>query len=214
MHDVTPIVGVILAGGASSRMGGGDKTLRRLGDRPLLQRIADRMRPQVDCLILNANGEPSRFAAFGLRVVPDALPDAPGPLAGILAGMRWCREHKPASPYIATVPSDVPFLPADLVSRLSASLDTGHPVALARSAAGLQPVIGLWPVVLAGDLEQQLAQGHRKVADFAARHGFTSVQFDPNVVGARSVDPFFNTNTPEELAEAVAILAGSPDDPR
>jgi len=205
-----PVTGVIVAGGLSRRMGGGDKTLLDLGGGTMLGCIVERLRPQVGALIINANGDASRFAAFGLPVVPDETADYPGPLAGMLAGMRWSLAHAPSARHIATVSSDAPFLPTDLVARLSSAIaDRPDAIALARSADGLQPVIGLWPVALAGDLEAGLAAGTRKILAWAERHAIVHVDFPPLDIGGRSVDPFFNANTPEDFALVRELLGGA-----
>lgn len=204
-----PVTGVIIAGGLSRRMGGGDKTLLDLGGATMLGCILDRLRPQVTQIIVNANGDASRFAAFGLPVVADETADYPGPLAGILAGMRWSLAHAPAARHIATVSSDAPFLPADLVSRLSSAIaDRPRTIALACSAGEVQPIIGLWPVALADDLAAELAAGARRVLTWAQRHALEEVDFAEIEIGGRKVDPFFNANTPEDLATARALLGG------
>jgi molybdopterin-guanine dinucleotide biosynthesis protein A len=206
-----PVTGVILAGGLSRRMGGGDKTLLDLGGATMLGCIIDRLRPQVTQIIINANGDASRFAAFGLPVVADETADYPGPLAGILAGMRWSLAHAPAARHIATVSSDAPFLPMDLVARLSSAIaDRPDTIVLARSGGGLHPVIGLWPVALADDLQAWLAAGTRKVLAWVDRHASAQVDFPEVEIGGRKVDPFFNANTPEELAVVRALIGGAP----
>jgi molybdopterin-guanine dinucleotide biosynthesis protein A len=192
-------VGVILAGGLSSRMGGGDKCLRLLGGRPLLAHVIDRAGPQVDRLVLNANGEPARFAGFGLEVIADSLADRPGPLAGVLAGLEWARRREPRAEAIVTFPSDSPFLPRDLAARLIAS---GAPLARACSGGRAHPVAALWPVALADDLRRALGEGLRKIDLWTARHGVADVEWD-----AGPPDPFFNANTPEDLLEAERLLA-------
>ena len=205
-----PVTGVIVAGGLSRRMGGGDKTLLDLGGGTMLACIIERLRPQVGALILNANGDASRFAAFGLPVVPDEITDYAGPLAGMLAGMRWSLAHAPAARHIATVSSDAPFLPMDLVARLSSAIaKRPDAIALARSPDGLQPVIGLWPVALADDLQAQLAAGTRKILAWAERHAIAQVDFPQIDIGGRTVDPFFNANTPEDFALVRALLGGA-----
>ena len=193
------VVGVILAGGRSSRMGGGDKCLRPLGGRPLLEHVIERAAPQVGPLVLNANGEPARFAAFGLEVVADSLADHPGPLAGVLAGLDWARLRAPEAKAIVTFPSDSPFLPRDLAARLMAS---GAPLARACSGGRAPPVAALWPVALADDLRRALGEGLRKIDLWTARHGVVGVEWD-----AGPLDPFFNANAPEDLLEAERLLA-------
>lgn len=204
------VTGVILAGGLSRRMGGGDKGLLELAGSTMLGHVIAKLRPQVSSLIINANGDPARFAAFELPVVADTISGFAGPLAGVLAGMRWALAHDPAARWIATASSDAPFLPADLVARLrSAVLDRPKAVALAQSSGELHPVIGLWPVALADDLERELTAGVRKVLRWTDRHGTVPVGFDQVGIGGRMIDPFFNANTPEELEAARAVLAGA-----
>jgi molybdopterin-guanine dinucleotide biosynthesis protein A len=191
-------------------MGGGDKTLLDLGGGTMLGCIIERLRPQVRTLIINANGDASRFSAFGLPVVPDEITDYAGPLAGMLAGMRWSLAHAPAS-HIATVSSDAPFLPADLIARMSSAIaDRPDAIALARSPDGLQPVIGLWPVALADDLQAGLAAGTRKILSWAERHAIAQVDFPQVDIGGHTVDPFFNANTPEDFALVRQLLGRAP----
>jgi molybdopterin-guanine dinucleotide biosynthesis protein A len=194
------VTGVILAGGQSRRMGGGDKGLLDLAGKPMLAHVVERLAPQVGRMVLNANGDPTRFAALGLPVVPDPLPGFPGPLAGVLAGMRWSQANAPSARWIATAAGDAPLLPADLVAQCLAALqDRPGAIALAQSGGELHPVIGLWPVALADDLEAQLATGVRKVLAWTDRHGTVPVPFPFVRVGKAELDPFFNANTPEEL---------------
>ncbi|MDK3017228.1 molybdenum cofactor guanylyltransferase MobA [Pseudodonghicola flavimaris] len=195
-------LGVILAGGQASRMGGGDKALLDLGGRPLLAHAIDRLEPQVAGLALNANGDLARFARFGLPVLPDPMPGHPGPLAGILAGLDWAADQ--GAETIVTVAVDTPFFPGDLVPQLLLGAETGgHGLALAESEGGLQPTFGLWPVALRDDLRQALAAGTRKLRVWALDHGAARVRFP----GPR-FDPFFNLNTPEDLARARDLLRG------
>lgn len=195
-------LGVILAGGLARRMGGGDKPLRALGGRPLLTHVLDRLRPQVAALLLNANGDPARFARWGLPVVADGLPDYPGPLAGILAALDWAAEHRPDLAWIASVPGDSPFIPADLVARLHAARAAGSvPLACARSGGWAHPPVGLWPVTLRAELRAALEGGERKIDRWTARFGCAEAEWP-----ATPFDPFFNANTPEELASAESLL--------
>ena len=159
------VVGVLLAGGLSRRMGGGDKTLRLLAGRSILDRIIDRVRPQVGRLVLNANGDPARFAMTGLEIVPDVVPDYAGPLAGVLSGLDWAAENVPGARWVASFATDAPFLPADLVERLRAAAEReGADMACARSGGREHPVFGLWPVRLRHDLRRAMAEeGIRKV---------------------------------------------------
>lgn len=203
-EDLQAPVGVILAGGRAVRMGGGDKALLSLGGRSLMARAIERIEPQVEALALNANGDPARFARFGLPVLPDPLPDFPGPLAGILAGLDWAAAL--GARHLVTVAADTPFFPPDLVPRLLlAAEDAGQPIALAATSGteGPQrhPTFGLWPTDLRADLRATLAAGQRKVVDWADRHGAAMALFP---VGG--YDPFFNINRPEDLAQAEAMI--------
>jgi molybdenum cofactor guanylyltransferase len=196
------ITGVILAGGQSRRMGGGDKGLLELAGKPMLQHVIDRLRPQVGRLAINANGDPARFVRFGLPIIPDTVGGFVGPLAGVLAGMRWSAAHAPEARWIATAAGDAPLLPTDLVARLLAAAETRPiAIALAQSYDELHPVIGLWPVALADDLEAQLSRGVRKVLHWTDRHGTVPAPFPPAQIGGVEIDPFFNANTPAELDE-------------
>jgi molybdopterin-guanine dinucleotide biosynthesis protein A len=173
----------------------------------MLGEVARRLGPQVKALVLNANGDPSRFAALGLSVVADTVEACPGPLAGVLAGMRWSRANVSGATHVLTVSSDVPFLPGDLAARLAASLPKdGDGIAIARSDGIAHPVIGLWPIALADDLETSLHQGERKVQAWAERHGATCVDFPMLSVAGETLDPFFNANTLAELNEARRLL--------
>ena len=179
---------------------GGDKPLRLLAGRSLLAHVIDRVAPQVQALAINANGDPVRFSSFGLDVVADEVPDYPGPLAGVLAGMRWASSH--GYSLVLSVPTDTPFLPNGLVTRLIEARETASaPIAYAASGGRTHPVVGLWRVDLADALETDLRGGMRKVERWMAQHG--AVVADFAVVDG---DPFFNVNTPEELAEAEKML--------
>ena len=199
-HD--SVLAVVLAGGLARRMGGGDKPLRLLAGRPLLQHVLDRVAPQVAGVILNANGDPARFAAYGLPVVPDPLPDFPGPLAGVLAGLDWAAEHRPEMATVLSVPGDGPFLPADLVARLEAARAAASmPMACAASGGWTHPPIALWPVSLRGALREALLAGEKKIDRWTARFGCATAEWP-----AEPIDPFFNANAPEDLAAAEALL--------
>ncbi|MGF1502810.1 MAG: molybdenum cofactor guanylyltransferase MobA [Paracoccaceae bacterium] len=199
------IAGVILAGGLARRMGGGDKTLRPLAGRPLLAHVIARLRPQVAALALNANGDPARFAEFALPIVPDTVPGFAGPLAGVLAGLRWAASE--GHDHIVSAAGDTPFFPSDLVARLAAARSPAEPIAMAATTdpkRGLSehPTFALWPVALADDLEHALTVGDlRKVIVWTSRHGFARVLFDD------AAYPFFNVNTPEDLIEAERLAA-------
>lgn len=198
------IAGVLLAGGLSRRMGGGDKSLRRLGGRSILERIVATVRPQVGPLVLNANGDPARFAAFGLPVAADVVEGFAGPLAGVLTGMEWARANAPDCRWLASFATDAPFIPDDLVARLAAAVEReGADLACARSDGQEHPVFGLWRVDLADDLRRAMVEEDmRKVDAWTARYRLAVADFasDP-------VDPFFNTNRPDDLAEAERLMA-------
>lgn len=205
------IVGIVLAGGLSRRMGGGDKGLRLLAGRPMLAHVIERARPQVERLALSAQGDPARFAAFDLPVVPDSIPDSAGPLAGVLAGLDWAAASDLQATHLASFAGDAPFLPGNLVSRLAAALAGGaYELASAASAGRAHPVFGLWPLTLRDELRRALAvEGVRKAGQWVARHRLALVEFP-----AMPVDPFFNANRPEDLAEAERLMAlGAPPRP-
>ncbi len=203
MRDDT--LAVVLAGGLARRMGGGDKPLRTVLGRPLLDHLLDRLRPQVPAIILNANGDPDRFAAYGLPVVADPLPGHPGPLAGILAALDHAAAHRPDMPWVVSVTGDAPFVPPDLVARLhQARMAEGVPLACARSAGQAHPPIGLWPVSLREELRVALLSGERKIDRWTARFGCAHADWP-----AEPFDPFFNANAPDDLAEAERILRAS-----
>ena len=196
-------VGLLLAGGQSRRMGGGDKALRILGGQTLLDHVIRRVRPQVAALVLNANGDPLRFARFGLPVVADSVADFAGPLAGVLAGLDWTAANRPDCEFIVSIATDAPFLPTDLVARLVDGIEReGAKLACAASGGQSHPVIGLWPVALREALREAVgAEGIRKVDVWTGRYSLATVEFP---VGA--VDPFFNANRPEDLERAAALL--------
>ena len=193
------IAGVVLAGGLSRRMGGGDKCLRLLRGRPILAHIVERARGQVTDLALNANGDPARFAEFGLPVIADGIAGFAGPLAGVLAGLDWAAARVPGCSHVASFAGDAPFLPLDLVARLEAAIARGgHDLACAASGGQVHPVFGLWPVALREDLRRAVIEEQvRKVDIWTARHRLAVVDFP-----AAPVDPFFNANRPDDLAEA------------
>ena len=192
-------LGVILAGGKATRMGGGDKGLKRVGGRRLIDIVIARLAPQCGDLALNANGDPGRFADLGLPVLPDSVPDHPGPLAGVLAGLDWAADKGAGA--IVTAAADTPFFPADLVDRLR---DAAGPsgLALAASDGQRQPTFGLWPVALREDLRSALKDGLRKIVLWTDAHAAGTADFP-----TAPFDPFFNVNTPEDLAEAERLAS-------
>jgi molybdopterin-guanine dinucleotide biosynthesis protein A len=192
-------LGLVLAGGLARRMGGGDKVLIRIGGVAILDRVLARLRPACTGIILNANGDPARFAQYGLPVIPDSVPDFAGPLAGILAGLDWAAAQTPTVGWVASAPGDCPFLPDALVSRLHEVREkAGTPLACARSGDWRHPVVGLWPVALREDLRRALiGEGLHKIEVWTARHGVAIAEWPE-----KPVDPFFNVNTPEDAAKA------------
>ncbi|WP_281968441.1 molybdenum cofactor guanylyltransferase MobA [Roseovarius nanhaiticus] len=188
---------IILAGGRATRMGGGDKGLLPLGDTTLLDHVIDRIAPQVAGAALNANGDPARLARFGLPVLADPVEGFVGPLAGVLAGMDWAAQQ--GADTVVSVAADTPFFPCDLVPQLvlaAEGMDT--PLALAATPDGRHPTFGLWPVALRDDLRAALTGGLRKVVQWTDAHGARTAMFPAEG------DPFFNVNTPEDLAQAQA----------
>jgi molybdopterin-guanine dinucleotide biosynthesis protein A len=194
---------VLLAGGLARRMGGGDKPLRSIGGRPILERVIERLQPQCEALILNANGDPARFSATGLPVVADTVPGFAGPLAGILAALDWAAAHRPDLRWVASVAADTPFLPHDLVTRLHAAREAaGARLACAESGGRTHPVNGLWAVDLREDLRHALVvEDLRKIDRWTARHGIAHAGW-----ATEPFDPFFNANSPEDLAEAERLI--------
>ena len=191
--------GILLAGGLARRMGGGDKGLRPIAGASILERVIAAMRPQCDGLVLNANGDPARLAGFGLPIVPDDLPGFKGPLAGILAGLDWIAAHQPEMPNAVSVPTDTPFLPADLVERLESSrAKKGTEIACARSGGRVHPVVTLWPVAIRHDLRYALVdEDLRKMGGFTQRYRVAEVDWP-----VEPFDPFFNANEPADIAAA------------
>ncbi len=199
------VAGVILAGGRSRRMGGGDKALLPLAGRPMIAHVIERLRPQTAALAVITNGSTSDFAAFGVAVAADVYGDYAGPLAGILTGMRWAREHCPAARWIATAACDTPFLPGDYVAALRrAAAGADAPAAVAASGGRSHHVLGLWEVALADDLAAYLTEGGRRVQLWVESHPHVAVDFPVPETG----DPFFNINTPENFALAGRLPGG------
>lgn len=200
-------LGVILAGGLATRMGGGDKGMLLLDGQTLLSRVIDRLQPQVAGLAINANGDAARFDSFGLPVVSDSIDGFAGPLAGVLAGLDWAASQ--GADHIVTAAADTPFFPADLVPQLQLASETS-PASLALAASphptrGMlrQPTFGLWPVALREDLRAALADGVRKVVIWTDRHGAALAPFHID-----RFDPFFNVNTPEDMELAETLISG------
>ena len=201
-------LGLVLAGGLARRMGGGDKALLRIGGATILERVLERLAPQCRGIILNANGDPVRFAFTGLPVVADDVPDFAGPLAGVLAGLDWAAAHAPEAAWVASAPGDCPFLPRNLVARLhTARTAQRQALACARSGEWRHPVVGLWPVALRADLRRALVDEHlHKIEIWTGRHGVALADWPET-----PVDPFFNVNTPEDAATADRIATQHAD---
>ena len=196
--------GLVLAGGLARRMGGGDKALIKIGSETILERTLARLTPQVSSVVLNANGDPGRFASFGLPVVADSVPDFAGPLAGILAGLDWVAANRPNTDWVVSVPGDCPFLPRDLVAQLHAAREReDKALACAHSGDWRHPVVGLWQVALREDLRHAITiEDLRKIEVWTARHGVALADWP-----VEPVDPFFNVNTPEDVAKATRLAA-------
>ncbi len=202
MSEAGTCIGVILAGGLARRMGelgNNDKALLALEGRPILAHVIERLTPQVEALVINANGDPARFGAFGLPVVPDSVEGFAGPLAGVLAGLDWAAGEAPDAEWVVSIACDTPFFPADLVSRLQdAVAGEGADMSCAASGGRHHPVFGLWPVRLREDLRTALVdEGLRKVDIWTGRYRLAVAEF-----AATPYDPFFNANRPDDLAEA------------
>ncbi len=204
---VPPTVGLVLAGGLARRMGGGDKARIEIGGVSILDRVLATLSAQCVRLIINANGDPKRFADTNLTVVPDSVPDFAGPLAGILTGLDWLAKQNNGVEWMLSVPGDCPFLPDDLVERLHQArrkMGAGVPLACARSGEWRHPVVGLWPLALREDLRKALVEEDlRKIEVWTARHGVAIAEWP-----IEPIDPFFNVNTPEDVARAEKIVAG------
>ena len=208
MALIERIVGVVLAGGRARRMGGGDKCFLSLNNNSLLDSVLERLAPQVAKIVLNANGDASRFARYGLPVVPDPVAGFAGPLAGVLAGMIWAHENHAECRYIMTVAGDTPFFPMDLAQRFLDDTDGLYPaIVLAASNGRRHPVFGLWPVAHKDDLARHLENGSRKILDWSERHISRISEFENEVAGGEEFDPFFNINRKEDLATARRLAA-------
>jgi molybdopterin-guanine dinucleotide biosynthesis protein A len=207
---IPPTLGLVLAGGLARRMGGGDKARLTIGGVTILDRVLATLSAQCTGIIINANGDPARFADTGLEVVPDNVPGFAGPLAGILAGLDWLAAQNNGVEWVLSVPGDCPFLPEDLVERLHQArrkMGAGVPLACARSGEWRHPVVGLWPLALRENLRKALVdEDLRKIEVWTARHGIAIADWPD-----KPVDPFFNVNTPDDAAraeQAAAQMAG------
>jgi molybdopterin-guanine dinucleotide biosynthesis protein A len=198
-----PIVGVLLAGGQARRMGGGDKCLRELAGRRLIDILIERVRPQVSNLIINANGDPKRFEGQGLEIVADTIEGYAGPLAGVLTGLEWATKNVPDVSWVASFATDAPFIPKNMVLRLSQAInDNDADMACAMTNDRTHPVFALWPVKLMQELRHAMVEEEmRKIDQWTSRYKITHVDFP-----SEPVDPFFNVNRPEDLALAESIF--------
>lgn len=202
------VAGLILAGGRSRRMGGTDKSLLTLQGQPLVGRILDRLGPQAAPIAINTNGAPAAFRPFGVDIVADTIAGYQGPLAGILAGLEWAM-GKPGTTHLLSVAGDTPFFPQDLARRLASDADPAR-IRVAASAGRAHPTFALWPVQLRDQLAAFLERGDtRRVMTFLEQAGMDVVEFPAEQLGQTTVDPFFNINTPEDLAEAERLLSGA-----
>jgi molybdopterin-guanine dinucleotide biosynthesis protein A len=203
-NDTPPTPGILLAGGLGVRMGGGDKPMHKLAGRSILERVIERLAPQCDGLILNANGDPARLVSFALPVIADSVADYPGPLAGILAGLDWAAAHRPEVAFVLSAAADCPFLPRNLVTRLHrARIEANAQLAFASSGGQTHHVIGLWNVALREKLRHALVtENVRKVESWTSRFSAATVNWP-----AEPFDPFFNANTMDDLAQAERLAA-------
>jgi molybdopterin-guanine dinucleotide biosynthesis protein A len=205
------VVGAILAGGRSRRMGAGEKGLKPLAGKAMIAHVIERLLPQVGALVINANGGGAAYGAFGLPVAADVYGDYAGPLAGLLTVMRWAQTHHPSARWVATAACDTPFIPANYVEMLArAALPSPDTIALAASSGGTHYVLGLWPLDLADGLAGWLAKGERKVQLWVERHPHVTVAYPDEENGAQRVDPFFNANTPDDFATAERLIKETP----
>ncbi len=202
--DAPETPGVLLAGGLARRMGGGDKPMRQIAGRTILERVIARLRPQCDGLILNANGDPARFASFGLPVIADSVGNFPGPLAGILAALDWAATTRPEVEWVLSAAADCPFLPRDLVARMHQACESENAqLAVAASDGQSHPVIGLWSVALRDELRHALVvEDIRKIDRWTARYKLATVEWPVD-----TLDPFFNANTMDDIATAERLAA-------
>ncbi len=198
---ITTMAAVLLAGGQSRRMGGGDKNLMKLGTKPVLSHVLDRVDFGAMPKMINANGDAARYASFGLPVCADVIDGYAGPLAGILTGLEWVAAHHADCSHMVSLATDAPFLPQDLITRLTKAIADGADIAQAMSFSRRHPVFAIWPLALAGPMRQALAdEGLRKIDDFTDRYKCVTVTFEGDP------DPFMNLNRPDDFDTANAVL--------
>lgn len=195
--------GILLAGGRSRRMGGGDKPLINLGGLSLLSRVTGALRPQCDALVVSANGDPRRFASYGLPIVADEVPDFAGPLAGILAGLDFIATYLPEARFAVSVATDTPFLPSNLVARLHQARAAEDAVLVcARSGGRTHPIVALWPIAIRTALRHALVEEDlRKIELFLERYRLAHADWP-----VAAFDPFLNINAPADIVNAERIL--------
>ena len=201
-----PFSAVILAGGAAKRLGGGDKPLRMIGGKPILDWIIERIKPQIHALALSANGNPARFAAYSRDILPDFEPHL-GPMAGIVSAMEWAKKTNPIASHVLILSGDSPFIPSDLVRRLAELPSIAPDSMIAASSAGrTHPTIGFWPIAASDRIKQAIIEGKgRRVSDWLEVFPHQSVEWE-----TQPFDPFFNINTQEDLAAAELVLGQVP----
>jgi len=191
----------LLAGGQARRMGGGDKNLMMLAGKPVLRHVLDRVDFADRPLMINANGDPARYAAFGLPVCADVIDGYAGPLAGILTGLEWVVANHSDCSHMVSLATDAPFLPVNLIAVLESAIGDGAEIAQAMSLHRRHPVFAIWPVAIAGALRDAVIdEGVRKIDDFTARYHCVTVEF------AGTPDPFMNLNRPDDFDLATQIL--------
>lgn len=202
------VTGVILAGGKSSRMGGGDKFLKSVNNKPILELIVDRFSKQCETIIISANGDLDRLKSYNKPIVKDPLDNYAGPLAGILAAMQWSKKNKPEHTHILSVAADTPLFPMDYVEKLITHAHEVHPqsIILAKSRGWHHPIFGLWPVSLQQDLEIQLNNGLRKIRAWTETHPNDSLEFDDITINNSQIDPFFNINDQSDFDKFIQIM--------
>lgn len=203
------LLAVILAGGTSRRMGGGDKFLRPIAGTTMLDLVVNRIKPQVEQLVISANGDISALEKHGLPVIKDPIDGFVGPLAGILAGFHWAKENSPETSHIITIAADTPFFPTDYAKAMLDHANRGNTdrIILAKSQGRFHPIFGLWPISLAEDLENSLNDGMRKIRAWTGTHNETSLEFQDITINSTSIDPFFNVNEPGDLEICERLLS-------
>lgn len=193
------VLGLVLAGGSSQRLGGGDKALRPLGESSILHQVCARLKPQVRQIILSANSDPAFFASLPYTIINDGAWLNSGPLAGILAGCNYAQQH--GYSHVLSVAADTPFFPRDLLVKMTQPSEQAE-IIFASSGGQAHPTFALWPANIAPSLENWLKETKRRsIRVFAANHSVAYADFDqPDEESG--LDPFFNINTQAELTQA------------